>query len=125
MSLTASHATEVLESFNPATGEVVGTYPVHDEQAVQDAVARAREAARWWSGLGYDERKNRLLAWKRVIVRRIDELARLMHSETGKPADDARLETIGAIEHIDWAAKNARKVLGPRKVRPGALAMWA
>ena len=122
-SMSSAPAGEVLESFNPATGEVVGTYPVHDEEAVAEAVARARKAARWWSGLGFDERKNRLLAWKRTVVRRIDELARLMHAETGKPTDDARLETIGAIEHIDWAAKHARKVLGPRKVRTGPLAM--
>ncbi|MGH3469850.1 MAG: aldehyde dehydrogenase family protein, partial [Thermocrispum sp.] len=120
---TPTEQTEQLESRNPATGEVVGSYPVHGDDAVREAVDAARAAAAWWSGLGFDGRKQRLLAWKRQVVRRIDELATIMHAETGKPADDARLEAIGAIEHIDWAARHAAKVLGNRKVRTGPLAM--
>ena len=36
---------------------------------------------------------------------------------------DAQLEILLAIVHIDWAAKNARKVLGPRRVRSGLVAI--
>ena len=46
-----------------------------------------------------------------------------MHTETGKPLADAQLEILLAIVHIDWAAKNARKVLGPRRVRSGLIAI--
>src|SRR6202046_3695466 len=46
-------------------------------------------------------------------------LAQLVHEETGKPLDDAKLEIILAIVHIDWAAKHARRVLRPRRVRSG------
>ena len=42
-----------------------------------------------------------------------------MHLETGKPTGDAQLEIVLAIDHIDWAAKNAKKVLGPHKVQAG------
>ena len=44
------------DSLNPATGDVVGTHPVHTEDDVRAAVERAREAAAWWSALSYDER---------------------------------------------------------------------
>ena len=50
-------------------------------------------------------------------------LAELVHAETGKPIADAQLEILLAIVHIDWAAKNARKVLGPHKVRSGLVAI--
>src|ERR1700686_1855622 len=50
-------------------------------------------------------------------------LAELVPTETGKPLADAKLEILLAIVHIDWAAKNARKVLGPRKVRSGLVAI--
>src|ERR1700755_968730 len=50
-------------------------------------------------------------------------LPQLVHEETGKPLDDARLEIILAIVHVDWAAKHARKVLRPRRVSPGLAAL--
>ncbi|WP_328988562.1 aldehyde dehydrogenase family protein [Kribbella sp. NBC_01245] len=112
---------DVLESRSPATGELLATYPVDDATAVQAAVERAREAAGWWRDLGFDGRKSRLQAWKHTLVRRIDELAGLMHDETGKPLDDARLEAVVAIDHLGWAAKHAAKVLGPRRVPSGLI----
>jgi len=115
--------TTTLESLNPATGEVVARYPVDGEATVRDAVTHARDAALWWAGLDFAGRAERLKAWKRTIVRRMDELARLMREETGKPFDDARLEIVAAVEHLHWAATHAKKVLGPARVSPGPLGL--
>src|SRR6516162_2261481 len=113
----------MLETVNPATGEVLATFPVHGRREVDAAVAAAREAASWWAGLGWSGRRARMLAWKSYLVRYMGRLAQLMHEETGKPLDDARLEIILAILHIDWAARHARRVLRPRRVRPGLAAL--
>jgi len=107
----------VLVSTNPATGAEAGRVPVADETAVAAAVARARDAATWWAGLGFEGRKVRLLRWRALLVERIEQLAELAQLEGGKPVGDAIVETSAAIEHIDWAARNARRVLGPRKTR--------
>lgn len=125
MTLTAEPSTgtarPTFDSVDPATGEVVASWPVHDEADVRAAVARARDAAAWWRDLGYDGRRQRLLAWKRVLVRRAAELADVVHAETGKPVPDAMLEITLAVEHVDWAARHAHKVLGPHRVSPGLL----
>jgi acyl-CoA reductase-like NAD-dependent aldehyde dehydrogenase len=113
----------VLETVNPATGEVLATFPEHGRREVDAAVAAAREAAVWWVGLGWNGRRIRLLAWKSYLVRYMGRLAQLMHEETGKPLDDAKLEIILAILHIDWAARHARRVLRPRRVRSGLAAI--
>jgi acyl-CoA reductase-like NAD-dependent aldehyde dehydrogenase len=113
----------VLETVNPATGEVLATFPEHGRREVDAAVAAAREAAVWWAGLGWNGRRLRLLAWKSYLVRYMGRLAQLMHEETGKPLDDAKLEIILAILHIDWAARHARRVLRPRRVRSGLAAI--
>jgi acyl-CoA reductase-like NAD-dependent aldehyde dehydrogenase len=113
----------VLETVNPATGEVLATFPEHGRREVDAAVAAAREAAAWWAGLGWNGRRLRLLAWKSYLVRYMGRLAQLMHEETGKPLDDAKLEIILAIFHIDWAARHARRVLRPRRVRSGLAAI--
>ncbi len=116
-------STETFDSLNPATGEAIATFPVFGEQDVADAVERAREAARWWADLGWHGRRQRLLAWKSHIIRYIGRLSELVHTETGKPLADAQLEIMLAVVHIDWAARNARRVLGPRRVRSGLVAL--
>jgi len=111
------------ESLNPATGDVVATFPVHTAADVNAAVERARGAAPWWRELGYDGRRKRMRAWRTLLVQRSDELAELMHRENGKPVEDALGEVVLAVEHLSWAAANAEKVLGRRRVAPGMLAM--
>ncbi len=115
----AESARRTFDSLNPANGEVVATLPVHDEDDVRAAVARAREAARWWQQLGFDGRRKRLGALQGVLVRRREELLDLIHRENGKPVVDAWIEHTLVLEHIEWAAKNAGKVLGAHKM-PGS-----
>src|SRR3954453_16661200 len=111
----------VLISTNPASGEEAGRVPVADAAAVAAAVERAKEAAAWWQALGFDGRKDRLLRWRSLIVQRIEELAQLARLEAGKPHDDGIMETIAAVEHLDWAAHHAKRVLGPRRTRTRTL----
>ena len=50
-------AAETFDSVNPATAEVIATFPVFGQAEVNAAVERAREAAAWWAGLGWKERQ--------------------------------------------------------------------
>jgi acyl-CoA reductase-like NAD-dependent aldehyde dehydrogenase len=113
----------VLISTNPASGAEAGRLPVADAAAVAAAVDRARTAGRWWASLGFDGRKARLLQWRAMLAERVEELAELTRLETGKPTADAIVETSVAIEHIDWAARNAKRVLGPRRVKSRLVVM--
>jgi acyl-CoA reductase-like NAD-dependent aldehyde dehydrogenase len=122
--MTAAHApgTPVVEaghlvSTNPATGAEAGRFPVADAERVRQVVRRAEGAAGWWAGLGFAGRRARLLRWRALLANRIDELARLCHLEGGKPVADAVVEIASAVEHVDWAARNAARVLGHRRVR--------
>jgi acyl-CoA reductase-like NAD-dependent aldehyde dehydrogenase len=117
---TAAAAT-TFDSLNPRTGDVVGTYPIHDAAHVQAVVGKAKAAAEYWSGLTFEQRAKKLSAFKGVMTRRMAQLTDVVHAETGKPHSDAQLEVALAIEHIAWAAKHAKKVLGKHKVKPGLL----
>ena len=108
---------DTFDSLNPASGEVVGTFPVSTEEDVRAAVDRARTAARWWQDLGFDGRKRRLLGWKALIAQRTPELAQLIRRENGKPLADALIEINIVIEHLNWATRNAERVLGRRRAR--------
>jgi acyl-CoA reductase-like NAD-dependent aldehyde dehydrogenase len=114
---------ETFDTVNPATSEVIATFPVFGESDVAETVERAHRAAAWWAALPAKERQARLLAWKSHITRYLGRLAELVHAETGKPLADAQLEILLAIVHIDWAARHARRVLRPRRVRSGLVAI--
>ncbi len=114
---------KTFESLNPATGEVVGIFPVTTAKEVDDCVARARAASERWSVLSFRKRLIVLRDWASLLTREIDNAAELIHRETGKPLSDAKLEVAISIEHISWAAKFAPKVLSPQN-RPSGLLMF-
>ncbi|WP_338674574.1 aldehyde dehydrogenase family protein [Streptomyces sp. SCSIO 30461] len=114
-------ATAEFISLNPASGEVVGTFPAEDETAVRRKIQRAREAAAWWDALGHDGRRTRLLTWKRVMTRRRAEIIDLLRRENGKVRADAVIELSVTLTHVDWAARHARRVLGRKRMTTGPL----
>src|SRR3712207_3446931 len=107
---------ETFESKDPATGAVVGVFPVHDADAVAGTVKRARAAAEAWRELGFDGREERLAHWRGYLARRMHELADLVHRENGKPHGDALLEITLAVDHLAWAGAHAEKVLRLRQI---------
>ncbi|HEY0697463.1 MAG TPA: aldehyde dehydrogenase family protein, partial [Micromonospora sp.] len=122
--MTAVHAFGVpviddgqLVSTHPATGAEVGRFPVSGATEVAATVERGRQAGQWWGGLGFAGRRQRLLRWRALIADRLTELAELVNREGGKPVAEAIVEAVAAIDHVDWAARNAARVLGHRRVR--------
>ncbi|MGB3257433.1 MAG: aldehyde dehydrogenase family protein [Ornithinimicrobium sp.] len=102
---------------SPATGEVLGTWPIHDADQVDAITATAHKAAVWWAGLTFKQRRARLDGFKAVLAQRSDELAALVSEETGKPTSDAYLEITLTLGHIAWVGKHAERVLGQRRTR--------
>ncbi|WP_328499520.1 aldehyde dehydrogenase family protein [Streptomyces sp. NBC_00414] len=108
---------------SPAGGDPLGEHPVHGPQDVALAVERARTAAAGWAALSAAHRRDHLLRWKRKLASSLDAVAQAIAAETGKPRGDAVLEVILTLEHLDWAARNADRVLRGRRVRGGLLAV--
>jgi acyl-CoA reductase-like NAD-dependent aldehyde dehydrogenase len=106
-----------LISTSPISGTEVARLPITDADAMAATVTRAREAAVWWRSLGFEGRRQRLLHWRSAITKRLPELLEIMHAEGGKAKADALIECVAAIDHIAWSARNAKRVLRPRRVR--------
>lgn len=94
-----------------------------EEVRAAAAVRAARDATSWWSGLSPADRRRRLLAFKHEVVAACDELASLISAEAGKPAVDAMVEVMISVAHLDWAARNAARVMRRRTVNPGLLGL--
>jgi acyl-CoA reductase-like NAD-dependent aldehyde dehydrogenase len=113
---------ERLSSFNPATGEVIGTVPIHTAADVDAAVARARIASERWGALSFAARAEELIAFRRALAAHADELAELMHRENGKPVLEGLVEVLQSLGHVAHAAARAEHALAPKKVSSGLLA---
>jgi len=97
---------------NPANGETIGHVPLATRALVQQAIDAAYEAFPGWSTLPARTRADLL---KGVAVRmreRIDELARLMTTEQGKPLAEARGEINISADYFEWNAEEAKRVYG-------------
>ncbi len=112
---------KTFNSFNPASGEIIGRYPIFTAKEVATVVTRAHEASKGWIELGFSGRKKVLLAWSRYIINNIEQIAQLISWETGKPLSDSRLEIANAVNHIGWAARHAEEIMRTSHRAPGAL----
>jgi acyl-CoA reductase-like NAD-dependent aldehyde dehydrogenase len=112
---------KTFNSFNPASGEIIGRYPIFTAKEVAAVVTRAHEASNGWIELGFSGRKKVLLAWSRYIINNIEQIAQLISLETGKPLSDSRLEIANAVNHIGWAARHAEEIMRTSHRAPGAL----
>ncbi|MDR3080559.1 MAG: aldehyde dehydrogenase family protein [Streptomyces sp.] len=121
MASTAEPGTADLVSLSPVDSQPVAAFPVDDARTVQEKVARARTASAWWSAIGHDGRRARLMEWRRVMALRLPEILDLLQRENGKVRDDAVIEMTAALAHVDWSARNARRVLSRRRVPSGLL----
>ena len=104
-------------AINPATGAAFATASLLDADQAASAIAAARAAFPAWRALSFRERARVLLAAREVVLRRADEIARLIEQEQGKPAVEAHLvEVIPALEALKHLALHAEDLLAEEPV---------
>ena len=105
-----------LSIINPATEALVQEISVDDGAAVAEKYARARQAQPEWAALPLADRILPILRFRELLVERVDALAALLTSETGKPIAQARNEILAVPGRIDFFVENAAQVLAPERV---------
>jgi succinate-semialdehyde dehydrogenase/glutarate-semialdehyde dehydrogenase len=100
------------EVIDPSTGELVAHVAdatAEDVRAMIDGAVAAQEP---WAATPAVERAAIMRRAARIFEDRIDELARLLSREQGKPVAQAIGELQYGIGFIDWFAEEARRVHG-------------
>ena len=113
-----------MQSVNPATGEVVRSYPDHTADEVRAIVAEAAAAQKAWAAKSFEERARVLHAAAGVFRERAEDLARLAAVEMGKPMSQgvAEAEKCGWV--YDYYAEHGAEFLAPEHVDTGATASY-
>jgi succinylglutamic semialdehyde dehydrogenase len=91
----------LLQSFDPATGEVVWQGPATMPEQVASALATARTTFPAWVSTSLTERVALARAYKAELESRADAMARLIARETGKPLWEGRSEVASMIGKVE------------------------
>jgi malonate-semialdehyde dehydrogenase (acetylating)/methylmalonate-semialdehyde dehydrogenase len=91
---------EVTES---ATGEVVARVPFATPAVVDRAVGAAHAAFATWGRTSVSQRARVMFAFRELVHRHRDELARIITREHGKALDDAAGEVQRGLEVVEFA----------------------
>ena len=110
----------MLESRDPATGEVISSVTETEPGAVQAVVADAAFVQPFWADLPLAARARYLRRAAQVVLDNLDELARLIARERGMPLTETlSLELLPSVHGLRWIADQGEKVLADERVAPG------
>ncbi|MDB9800228.1 NAD-dependent succinate-semialdehyde dehydrogenase [Alphaproteobacteria bacterium] len=103
---------ETLEIINPATEEIIGKLAHARKDDLDIALNAADNAFKDWKNVSAYDRSKILRKAAEIIRSRVDLIAGLMTLEQGKPLAEAKGETLGAADSIDWYAEEGRRAYG-------------
>ncbi|TLZ70593.1 MAG: aldehyde dehydrogenase family protein, partial [Methanobacteriota archaeon] len=100
------------DTINPATREVLATFPLGTMEDTDAAVRSARAAFGAWRRTPAPRRGEMLLEAARILRRRKEELGRLVTTEMGKVIAEGRGDVQEAIDFFEYAAGEGRRMFG-------------
>jgi len=100
------------ETRNPATGEILATFPNATKDDVHAAVRAARDAFDKWKKTPPPRRGELLLEAARIFRRKKEELGRVVTSEMGKVIAEGRGDVQEVVDFYEYAAGEGRRMFG-------------
>ncbi|MBM7788674.1 CoA-acylating methylmalonate-semialdehyde dehydrogenase [Tenggerimyces flavus] len=88
--------------WNPATGEQQAEVVLGTAEDVDLAVQAATKAFESWQDVSVSRRAKIMFAFRELVDRHVDDLARIVSSEHGKVLSDARGEVLRGLEVIEF-----------------------
>ncbi len=109
---TDSLSGKTIEVNNPATMEIVGKVPNFTAEETKSAIDHAEKAFQSWKNTTAKERSIILKKWSDLIIEHVDDLAKIMTIEQGKPLAEAKGEILMGASYIEFYAEEAKRVYG-------------
>ena len=97
---------------DPATEDVIGHIPDATPDDIDRALTSAAAGFAAWRKVPAWERGARLRRISDLLKTRIDQLAVVMSTESGKPLAESKGEWMACAEQFEWYAEEARRIYG-------------
>jgi acyl-CoA reductase-like NAD-dependent aldehyde dehydrogenase len=111
--LNTPTTTASLNSYNPSTGELVGSVPITPADQVDGVIAKARAALPAWQALSAQERADMLKPAGEKLIERAEELGRILSLEQGKPLAEGIGEVTGCGNRMNDEVDEVAKAVQP------------
>ncbi|MEQ0565262.1 CoA-acylating methylmalonate-semialdehyde dehydrogenase [Amycolatopsis sp. NEAU-NG30] len=109
---TPAGSTRTAPVFDPATGQQRAEVLLAEASDVDAAVAAAGTAFETWGDSSLSQRTKVMFAFRELLVKHEDDLARIISAEHGKVVDDARGEIVRGREVVEYACGIADALKG-------------
>ena len=124
MSVEVQSRARTIQSFNPATGELLEELPCASEDEVGRAVAMARAAQPAWKQIGVRARLAIIHQFQKLLLEKKSEIAEAITREAGKPYVEALLTEVQVVlDAARFCIATAQDFLAPQRLPHGNLAM--
>jgi succinate-semialdehyde dehydrogenase/glutarate-semialdehyde dehydrogenase len=111
-------AEEAILARDPATGDVLGSFPVTPPERLGDVVDSVAKVQPLWALLRVEDRARYMRRMAQAVIDEFDELVQALAREQGRPrAEIAVLELLAAIDALIWISDDGARVLAARRVR--------
>lgn len=108
------------KSINPHNSEIVGTYTAHSETEVNLILKNAEDAFHSWRSVPIKTRASFIINAGQLLRDNVEEYARMITLEMGKPISESRAEINKCAWVCDFYAKNGEKFLADEIIETDA-----
>ncbi|KHL03543.1 NAD-dependent succinate-semialdehyde dehydrogenase [Sinomonas humi] len=102
---------------NPATGELVETFPSASDDDVESALTAATAAYQSWKDVPIEERGKIVSRAAHLFAERADELAKIITTEMGKPLSQAKAEAEFAADIFRYFATEGPTLAADQEIK--------
>jgi succinate-semialdehyde dehydrogenase/glutarate-semialdehyde dehydrogenase len=103
---------DFIEVINPSNRSIVGRVPIATEAEIDAAVKSSYEAFRLWRDIPAAERASYMMKLIQGMRANIDDIAKVLTREQGKPFPQAKGEINGFCAVMEFYAQEARRITG-------------
>jgi len=110
--VTASNNAGSFDVINPANGKTIANVPKMSKEDADRACAVSMEAYSSWKQTTPASRSNILLKMATLMIENVDDLAKIITLEAGKPLAESKGEVLYAASFYRFFAEEARRSYG-------------
>lgn len=103
---------KTLDVVNPINGEVIGNVAHASRTDLERAVQAVASGFKTWSATSAFERYKVIRRAASLLRDRLEDAARLLTTDEGKPLSESRLEVNSCADLLDWFAEEGRRTYG-------------
>lgn len=107
-----------ISSINPATLEIIDEVSMVMPEELPKIIDNARKAQAVWEKISIKIRKKLFKQLIEYIAAHIDEIAKIIHQETGKPRIEAvNSDILAGMTHIRFSMDTIEEAMKPKKIK--------